>query len=137
MDKNVLVIDDQSEARALVKMVLQTERYRFHEAANGEQAMGLLIHQRPDCVIVDVRMPGALDGYAVCRMIKNDPGLCNTPVIILSAFCDDQAQLRGKIAGADAYIGKPFNFFELVDLVENLIHGSGTSDANEDAPLLN
>jgi len=74
---------------------------------------------RPDLVLLDVMMPGSLDGYQVCQKIRQEPGLCNIPVILLTARGQQADFEMGRQAGADAYLTKPFSPLELIDTVDS------------------
>ena len=74
---------------------------------------------RPDLVLVDVMMPGSLDGYQVCQKIKMDPETAKTIVILLTARGQQSDFEMGRRAGADAYLTKPFSPLELLDTVED------------------
>ncbi|MFZ6847007.1 response regulator [Undibacterium sp. RuRC25W] len=121
MTSTILVVDDQSDARRLVRMVMELERHQIIEAANGESALAMAHLHRPDCVIIDLRMPGRVDGFNLCQAIKNDPDLSQIPVIILSAFFQQDEKNLGIEFGADAFLEKPFNFSQLLDEVDRVI----------------
>jgi len=120
MTSTILVVDDQSDSRQLVRMVMELERHNIIEAANGEKALAMAHQYKPDCVIIDLRMPGRVDGFNLCRAIKNDPALSGTPVIILTAFFQQDEKKLGMYFGADAFIEKPFNFSQLLDEVDRV-----------------
>ncbi|MFZ6688093.1 response regulator [Undibacterium sp. SXout11W] len=121
MKPTILVVDDQSDARQMVRMVMEIERYPVIEAGNGERALALAHEHKPACLIMDLRMPGIVDGFALCQAIKGDPDLCRTPIIILSAFFQKDEKTLGFQFGADAFFEKPFNFYQLIDEVDRVI----------------
>jgi len=121
MKPTILVVDDQSDARQMVRMVMEIERYAVIEAGNGEKALAMAHQHKPACLIMDLRMPGVVDGFTLCQAIKNDPDLCHTPVIILSAFFQTDEKEQGLRFGAEAFFEKPFNFFQLIDEVDRVI----------------
>ncbi len=125
----VLVADDQSEARRLARMSLEFERCRIVEAANGAEALAIAHEQRPRAVILDLLMPGSLDGFEVCRRIKADPVLAHTGVVIVSALDDPQSRQRAREAGADAFLAKPLRFVDLVAALDAWLVPGGPAAA--------
>ena len=120
MTMRLLVVDDQSEVRDLVKMILETEYPVAREAANGMSALEAARQDPPDCIILDVRMPGPLDGFEVCKAIKQDPQLRSIGVILLTALATPESRAAGHAVGADGYLVKPFSFNALLDKVAEL-----------------
>lgn len=123
----VLVADDQSEARRYARMSLEFENCRVLEAANGENALELALAHRPRAVVLDVLMPGPMDGFEVCRRIKAEPALAGTGVVIVTALGDASARELGRRAGADAFLAKPFRFVDLVDALDRYLAPGGGS----------
>lgn len=120
MAARILIVDDQAELRRLVRLTLEYGGNELHEADNGVCALQLLDIVKPELVVLDVMMPGDMDGYRVCDMIKRQPG-SNIKVVMLSAK-GQQADLKeGRLAGADAYLIKPFSPLELIATVERLL----------------
>ena len=115
----VLVVDDQEEIRLLLLATLDADNIDLYEADSGEEGWRLVQNLRPTLILLDVMMPGALDGYQVCRQIKTDPILKNVTKVILLTGRSSAADIElGKAAGCDAYLVKPFSPIELLDLVE-------------------
>ena len=108
MNKKVLVVDDTSSARQLVCLSLGTQRYSVVEADDGMAALNLARDEHPDLVILDVMLP-SMDGFDVCRQLKDDPETAETPVLMLSIVPDRGIARRGKAAGAVTYLTKPFS----------------------------
>lgn len=95
--------------------------FDFHEAENGIDALRIATNLRSSIVLLDVMMPGGLDGLQVCASIKNDPEICEaTKVILLSARGDEADVNVGKASGCDAYLVKPFSPLELLETVDRL-----------------
>jgi signal transduction histidine kinase/ligand-binding sensor domain-containing protein/CheY-like chemotaxis protein/AraC-like DNA-binding protein len=115
----VLVVEDNPELRAFIRMHLQG-RFRVVEAADGLQGLELARRLLPDLVLSDVMMPG-LDGYALCRALKEDPETDFIPVILLTARAATEDRLAGLRDAADAYLTKPFQVEELTTQIDNLI----------------
>lgn len=105
---HVLVVEDTPEIRLLASMLLEREGHQVSSAADGEQGLALAHRIQPDLILLDVVMPG-LDGYEVCRRLKQDDTLRDIPVIFMSAQDDVSAQTLGfKVGGAD-YVTKPLS----------------------------
>lgn len=114
----VLVVDDDSAIRRVVRTVLEADNFDVVEAADGPAALLLLnaINGRgPDAVVLDIMMPG-IDGIEVCRQVNHSA----VKVIMLSARDDAETRDEAAKAGADAYLTKPFSAIELLDAVEKL-----------------
>jgi len=122
MKRNALIVDDQPDIRKLILMTMESEDFQLHEADNGVDALRLAQNLRPAVVLLDVMMPGGLDGYQVCEKIKSDEVLkSNTKVILLTARGQRTDVERGQAAGCDAYLVKPFSPIELLDTVDRLV----------------
>ena len=121
MKSIVLVVEDQPDIRKLIRMTLDFGDFEVHEAENGVSGLRMLGAVRPNIVLLDVMMPGELDGFQVCRKIKEARETAGTMVVMLTAR-GQQADLNaGRDAGADAYLTKPFSPLELIDKVESLL----------------
>lgn len=120
MAKKILIVDDEANLRLLVSATLEDERYQLLEAPDGAAGLEIARRERPDLVLLDVQMPG-LDGLAVCREIRQDPGLAETAVVMLTARAQELDRQRGLEAGADTYLTKPFSPLELLTLVEQTL----------------
>ena len=108
----ILVVEDTPASLKLLAGLLNGAGYRVREAPNGELALWSARAQPPELILLDVRMPG-MDGYEVCRQLKDTPALKEVPVIFLSAYDDTDARLRGFQAGAVDFISKPYQFEEV------------------------
>jgi CheY-like chemotaxis protein len=122
MKRNALIVDDQADIRKLILMTMESEDFDLHETDNGVDALTLAQNLRPAVVLLDVMMPGGLDGYQVCEKIKGDEILkSGTKVILLTARGQRADIERGQDAGCDAYLVKPFSPIELLDTVDRLV----------------
>lgn len=122
MKRNALIVDDQPDIRKLILMTMESEDFDLHETDNGVDALRLAQNLRPAVVLLDVMMPGGLDGYQVCEKIKSDEVLKTaTKVILLTARGQRTDVERGQAAGCDAYLVKPFSPVELLDTVDRLV----------------
>lgn len=108
----ILVVDDNAENRALAQATLEDEGYAVVMATDGEQALAACASAMPDCVLLDVRMPG-MDGFAVCRGIREMPEGAHTPVIFLTALRDLDTFDRAQRSGGDDFLTKPVRPTEL------------------------
>lgn len=122
MKRNALIVDDQADIRKLIMITMESEDFNLHEAENGEDAWRVASNMRPSLVLLDVMMPGGLDGYQVCEKIKADPMLqSRTKVILLTARGQRADIERGQSVGCDAYLVKPFSPIELLEMVDRLV----------------
>jgi putative two-component system response regulator len=112
MPSTVLIVDDEYSGRETLQSILEGEGYNLVMAENGPQAIAQAKAVLPDVILLDVMMPG-MTGFEVCEKIRNDPQVAEIPIIILTALDDRDSLLRGLKAGADDFISKPFDRFEL------------------------
>lgn len=119
--KHVLIVDDVAEIRRLVR--LATGRHHVHESASTGHALQL-IKELPaiDLIILDIMLPGPMDGLQLLSVIRSDPKLANTKVVMLTARGAAEDQARSAQLGANAYYTKPFSPMELNDCIEELLH---------------
>jgi signal transduction histidine kinase len=109
----ILVVDDNAQNRALAQATLEDEGYEVVLASGGEEGIARVETERPDCVLLDVRMPG-LDGFAVCSRIRSLPEARDTPVVFLTALRDVDTFDQALRAGGDDFLTKPVRPTELV-----------------------
>lgn len=121
--KLVLVVEDRPEIRKLLRLTLSINDMEVHEADSGESGIKMAKALRPGCVIMDVMMPGEIDGYQACRKIKDDPQTRNIPIVMLTARGQVSDLAEGQLAGANAYLVKPFSPLQLLDTVQKCLHG--------------
>lgn len=122
MAHRVLAADDDPVIQRLLEVNLEIEGYEVRLAADGAEAIATARDFRPDVIILDVMMPD-VDGWEACETIKQDPELAETPVVFLSARAQDADVERGDRLGAAAYLTKPFDPGDLLDLIEELLEG--------------
>jgi CheY-like chemotaxis protein len=121
--KTVLVADDEQMLRRLVRATLRDRPLRILEAATGAETLALARHEHPDLVLLDVGLPG-MDGYAVCRALKADPGTAGIKVVMLTARAQRHDLEQGAAVGADAYVTKPFSPQRLLSEVDEYLRDS-------------
>ena len=120
MSKTILVVDDSTSLRALVKMALTRAGYGVIEAADGKEGLAQLDKAaKVHLIVSDVNMP-TMDGIAFVSQVKQHPKHKFTPVIMLTTESQDAKKAEGKAAGARAWITKPFQPSQLVDAVNKL-----------------
>jgi cyclic di-GMP phosphodiesterase len=112
MGSLVLIVDDEYIGRETLQSVLDGEGYELEMAENGLQAIEKAKKLLPDVIVLDVMMPG-MTGFEVCRHIRNDPQIAEIPIIVLTALDDRDSLLNALKAGADDFISKPFDRYEL------------------------
>jgi CheY-like chemotaxis protein len=119
--KRVLIVEDQADIRKLIRMTLEFEPYEIHEAANGTDGLAEAVKVQPDLILLDVMMPGELDGLQVCARVRALPALKDTRVVLLTARGQTQDRDAGQQAGADEYLIKPFSPLQLIETIERLM----------------
>ena len=119
--KRILIVEDQADIRKLIRMTLEFESYEIHEAGDGAFGLRMSGAVRPDVVLLDVMMPGEMDGLQVCQAIKSNPALASVKVVLLTARGQAVDREAGKQAGADEYLVKPFSPLQLIDTIERLM----------------
>jgi DNA-binding response OmpR family regulator len=109
----ILVVDDAPPNVKLLRLILKDAGYRVLEAGSGPEALDILRREKPDAMVLDVRMPG-MTGYEVCQTVRHDPEFSTLPVIMVTALSLPEERIRGIEAGATDFISKPFNRKELL-----------------------
>jgi len=116
----VLVADDDSNLRKILCLFLKNARYETVEAANGREALQMAKSQEPDLILMDVMMP-MLDGFTVCRLLKDEPETKNIPVLICTAKNRKEDLVAAIKAGAEDYIIKPFTKETVLSKIEKAL----------------
>lgn len=118
MKEKLLIVDDQGDLRKMLRIALGYGKYQMFEAQDGTTALRLAREKRPDVMVLDVMMPGELDGFQVCETIKNDPDLRHIFVVLLTALGSDADRKEGERVKADYYMVKPFSPLNLIEVIE-------------------
>jgi CheY-like chemotaxis protein len=126
----VLVIDDDPAVRSLVGDVLGIEGYDVRFAEDGYAGLRSIEHSRPDCVVLDVMMPG-LDGHEVLQRIRAADGGPDLPVVMLTAAADDSHAWQAWTEGVDYFLAKPFDAEKLLRFLDYLFEDGAEGPAPE------
>ena len=130
MPKSLLLADDSITIQKVVGITFAQEDFEITYVDNGEDAIQKAKEIKPDIVLADIIMPQK-NGYEVCEAIKTDASIATTPVLLLAGTFETFDETRGKNAGADGYIIKPFESQALIDKVMDLVSGKGSAPAIE------
>ncbi len=104
---NILIVDDMGANLKLLDEILKPEGYFIRPVPGGELALHVAEIEKPDLILLDIMMPG-MDGFEVCRRLKENPGLADVPVIFISALGDTADIVKALTIGGVDYINKPF-----------------------------
>jgi two-component system OmpR family response regulator len=124
----VLVVDDEADLLFTVTLSLELAGYTVVQAASGEEALAVVEKERPDAVVLDLRLPG-IDGWEVLRRLGGGTGRPRVPVVLLSAQVDTATADRAVELGCHAYLAKPFRPAELTRILESVLAGAGDGPA--------
>ncbi|RIK41868.1 MAG: DNA-binding response regulator [Chloroflexi bacterium] len=114
----VLVVEDEPRLVQLLRAILEAAGYRVQVVSTGERALEHVALDMPDLILLDLQLPGQLDGFAVAERLR---GFSMTPIIMVTAYGREEERLRGFAAGADDYITKPFSARELLARVQAVL----------------
>lgn len=131
MNKKILIVDDETEMRSLLKVCLASEEMEILEAVNGTDALEKIRQNRVSLVILDIMMP-EVDGFKLLKMLREEMDQV-VPVILLSALGDTERVVKGLKLGADDYIVKPFEPSELQARVESVMRRAYRHNEEDDS----
>src|SRR5687767_10986823 len=117
---DLLIVDDEENNRMLLRDTLEAQGHVVREAKSGAEALRLIEENPPDAVLLDVMMP-LMDGYAVCRRIKETSRSAHVPVLLITALTDRKERLMGIQAGANDFICKPIDLTDVTLRVRNAV----------------
>jgi two-component system KDP operon response regulator KdpE len=133
--KRILVVDDEAPIQRILRRTLMMRDYEVQVASDGKQAMELIQKQQPDLILLDLCMPGELDGLEVCKQIRNSRQFAQIPIIVLSAVTEERQKVQALDQGADDYLTKPFSNDELQARVRACLRRAQSTElAPEKAP---
>ena len=116
--RKILLVDDNRVIRHLLRLTFADSLlFQVFEADSGEQALPIVLREKPEIILLDVLMPGELNGFQICHMIKSWQDTRHCKIILLSAKSQQDDLEQGRQAGADHYVTKPFSPTELIRLV--------------------
>lgn len=121
----IVVAEDDSDIQLLIQILLEDQGHAVVMASNGARALEVVAESPVDLVILDIAMPGELDGLGVTRHLRADPTHAGVPILLLSARAREADVQIGMDAGATDYLVKPFDADELVARVESLTSSAG------------
>lgn len=122
MQKKILIVEDEESLLKLESILLTTKGYLVQGATTGLAALEAVAIEAPDLILLDIMLP-ELDGFEVCKQIKENPDTCHIPIIFLSAKKTPEDISRGEEVGADRYITKPFKSAAVMNTIEQLLSG--------------
>ena len=108
MTRRILLVEDQEDARRIVRDLLAASDYGLIEATTGEEGLVLAERERPDLILMDIQLPG-IDGYEVTRRIKANPALNHIPIIAVTSYALSGDDQKAYAAGCNGYVTKPFS----------------------------
>jgi two-component system KDP operon response regulator KdpE len=130
--KRILVVDDEPPIQRILKRNLTVGGYEVLVAENGKQALEMVKLHQPDLILLDIYLPGGMDGVDVCVQVRQ---FTQTPIIVLSAVVEERQKIKALDLGADDYLTKPFSNDELQARVRACLRRAGTREtANEREP---
>lgn len=133
--QQILVVDDDQSLVRVVQAYLEKAGFQVLTAYDGETALHTLRRDRPNLVVLDLMLPDR-DGWDITRLVRSDPILAKTPIIMLTARADDTDKIVGLELGADDYITKPFNPREVVARVRSVLRRSQGGEASNQRKIL-
>jgi two-component system KDP operon response regulator KdpE len=129
--KRILVVDDELPIQRILRRNLSVCGYDVLVADDGKKAVEMVLAHQPDLILLDLCLPGELDGLEVCRQVRLS---LQTPIIVLSALTEEKQKVEALDLGADDYLTKPFSNDELQARVRACLRRANSSDNNADSP---
>ena len=138
--QTIMVVDDETTIREVVRKYLELEGYKVLEASTGHQALDLLREQKPNLIVLDLMLPG-IDGFAITRSLRRSDEYAplsangDIPIVMLTARTDEADRIAGFELGADDYVVKPFSPRELVARIKAVLRRSGQDSLTNETPV--
>jgi DNA-binding response OmpR family regulator len=114
----ILVLEDEDSIRRMISALVQARGFEVIGVANGVKAVDEALTRAPDVAILDLMVPGAFDGFEVCRRLRQNAQTAKIPIIIISALDDPESRRKAADAGASTYFVKPFSAIALLKELE-------------------
>jgi len=111
-----MVVDDDSSIREFIKMALENEGLKILLAPEGEAALRMLETETPDLILLDIMMP-VMDGFTMCRKVKDNPKTSKIPIVFVSAYAEEDGIEKAQSSGAEGFMEKPLSYKELLNHV--------------------
>ncbi len=124
MMKTILIVEDQVDVQNLLKVALQEAEYKLLQAVNAAEGLVLARKEQPDLLLLDIMMPGEMDGLDLLKALKHDRQTAGIKVIVVSARAQHHDQDAAMAEGADTYITKPFRLSHLKACIDEALSGS-------------
>jgi DNA-binding response OmpR family regulator len=118
----IIIVDDDRDTREMLTLALDLEGFEVRTAANGLRLISAMHVDRPDVILLDIMMSW-IDGFELCRAIKQNPSFSDIPVIFISARKSDEDERAGRAAGAIDYFAKPLDIERLVERIREILAG--------------
>ena len=117
--KNILIVEDSPTQVKLLRFILEENGFIVDSALNGVKALECIRSKKPDLIITDIVMP-EMDGFALCKALKSDPGFRLIPVMLLTSLSDPEDVIKGLQAGADNFLTKPYEDTFIISCIKNI-----------------
>lgn len=131
----ILVVEDTESIAHMISALVKARGHEVTSVGTGSKAVELALKETFDLVLLDINLPGTMDGFAVCKKLRTDVGMTETPVIFISAMSDDIYKKRAFEQGASAYYTKPFSPLALLKEIEAIsVRTSGKFPGAHKAP---
>ena len=118
-DKKIIIVEDDKDINNFIAYNLTKAGFMVEQIFDGISAMQKIKEEVFNIVILDIMLPG-IDGFDICKEIKNDPRYSRSFIVVVSAKCDEQDKLYAHLLGADCYLTKPFNLTSLLSAVNEI-----------------
>ncbi|MFO7983058.1 MAG: response regulator [Desulfuromonadales bacterium] len=119
--KKILVVEDEESLLKLESILLTSKGYEVQGVTTGQAALDAIAEEKPDLVLLDIMLP-EMDGFEVCRRIKENPQINDLPVVMLTAKKSREDMARGQQVGADWYITKPFKSVNVIETIQRFLN---------------
>lgn len=121
MSKRILYVEDNLPNMLLVKRLVEVQGYELLEANDGKTGWETAVNERPDLILMDLYLPGELDGFELTHRIKNHPELCHIPVVALTAYDNPTTQEKARAAGCDGFLVKPADIRQIRGAIQQFL----------------